>query len=483
MKYQLELIAFIVGALGMTIELAGSRLIAPYLGTSIFVWTSLIGTVLASLSVGYYVGGILSKTEASVRRLADILITATIFSSCVLFAEAYASFFFSLHFDTRIVTLLVCVLVFAPVTICLGMVTPYLVRLKAGALSDVGFTAGRLYAIATLGSIVGTFLGGYVLISYFGTRAIFIGISSTMLLLYLFVTVQSKEKIFTKRFLIALGATGVMIASFFGLRTDPTIISDTDSMYNRWILREGASSEYPNHRVRYLTNGREGEQSGVDLEDPTNLIFPYLKTFDYAAILKPNFKHSLLIGAGGYTYPTYLIGTRDDVHIDVVEIDPSLRDIARKFFFYKDDPRIGVFEEDGRMFLNKNTKQYDVIYVDAFSSNLSMPFQLTTIEAVTHMKRSLSPTGILIVNILNDSNGRSKFLKSEYATYSAVFPQVIVSRVDSEHGEKEGIHNVVLIASASTTHIMSRIPNRMNPSDLVSDFPILRDDFAPVESY
>ncbi len=482
-KYELELIAFSTGLIGMTAELAGSRLVAPYFGTSIFVWTSIIGTVLASLSVGYYFGGKISENNPSKRKLINILLLATIFSCSILFIEEFLPLIVSVPFDFRAKILLVSILLFSPITISLGMITPYIVRLKINSLEKVGNTVGSLYSISTIGSIVGTFLGGFILISYLGTRMIFICISLFLFLLCIFISLINREKIFTKLFFALLGAGAVMFSSYFSyFDFNTSVLADVDTPYNRWIVYEDKSKEN-GHPVRLLVNGIGGQQSGIDTVEPQNLLFEYLKKFDYAEVLNPSFKHTLLLGAGGYTYPTHFIATYPDKYMDVVEIDPGLKDLSKSFLSYKDDNHVFVFNEDARIFLNKNKKKYDVIYVDVFSSHNSIPFHLTTVETVKKIKESLTESGIVIINIISSIEGKSSdFLKAEYKTYTSVFPKVVVSQVDPKKPKKD-LQNVILIVSVDALSKFDKVSDIIPQPFLESNLPILTDDFAPIEYY
>src|SRR3989344_9059481 len=163
MKYILEIIAFVSGAVVMILELDGSRIIAPYLGTSTIIWTSLIGVILGSLSIGYWWGGRLADKSANYRTLAKILALAAIFVLSTSYLKNLLEVAALLSINIIFLTIGGTIILFTPATICLGMVSPYTVRLKMTAVETSGKTVGSFYAISTCGSIVGTFLGGFVL--------------------------------------------------------------------------------------------------------------------------------------------------------------------------------------------------------------------------------------------------------------------------------------------------------------------------------
>ena len=174
----------------------------------------------------------------------------------------------------------------------------------------------------------------------------------------------------------------------------------------------------------------------------------------------------------------------------LVEIDPKLTELALKYFDLQKDERIHFYHEDARTFLNRNRKKYDAIYVDVFDtgSNFSIPFQLTTQEAVMRMHESLEEGGAVLMNIISAIEGkRGKFLRAEYATFASVFPQVYLFTVDSLDGSE--VQNVMLVALRTTVkpafksrfYELNRYLKRLWTKDVEMDMPILKDDFAPVE--
>ncbi|MBA3551091.1 fused MFS/spermidine synthase [Patescibacteria group bacterium] len=482
MKYRLEIITFVSGALVMVLELVGSRFVAPYLGTSLFVWTSLIGTILASLSIGYWYGGKLADKYPYPHILSRILLLSAILSCSIIILGPLLSLVSDFPFGLRVSAVISSILLFSPVTITLGMVSPYVVRLKIQEVSTVGSAVGTLYALSTLGSIVGTFLGGFILISVFGTHAILIGISAMLFVLYLFSITMSKKKDRNGDKKIISFFIALFIIQGFFFFSENNSLADIDTDYSRWIIKDSYDAA-TQQRTRLLINNIFGTQSGIYISKPYELYFPYLHFFDLAESLKPDFKDTLLIGAGGYTYPTHFVSKYADKKLDVVEIDAELQEIAKEYFFYKDNPNVLVFEEDGRTFLNKNTKKYDAILVDAYSSQLSIPFHLTTLEAVQALQKSLTEDGVVIANIVSSLSGPgSSFVKASYKTYKEVFPHVIVLPVHAgTHGSNP--QNIIFIASQQEIPTLPNFSTRIEEDQLISDIPILTDDFAPVEKY
>src|SRR5687768_1782496 len=161
---------FTCGALVMVFEIIGSRILSPFIGTSTYVWTSLIGVILASLSLGYWSGGRLADRRPDVRLLATLIFGAGgLISVTVLLKDLLLSFIADAPVGLEIKALVASLLLFAPASVFLGMVTPFAVRLKMTSVETTGRTVGRLYALSTIGSIVGTFAAGFFLIPTVGS--------------------------------------------------------------------------------------------------------------------------------------------------------------------------------------------------------------------------------------------------------------------------------------------------------------------------
>lgn len=490
MSYLPELIAFVSGAVVMILELDGSRIIAPYLGTSTIVWTGLIGVILGSLSFGYWWGGKLADKEANFKTLGKVLAAAALSVLAIAYLKNLLELTTLFPHHLIVTTLVGTTILFAPATLFLGIVTPYVARLKMKTVENSGRTVGTLYALSTLGSIIGTFLGGFVLISYFGSTQILLLLSATLFVLAAGAcgTHTPKEKVLVFLCLL-LGLLVLLLKPSSGLSAN--VIRDIDTEYSRvWILddRDAATGR----AVRYMTNTMYGIQSGSFLDTPDELLFPYTKLFDLAATLYPDFDRALMIGAGAYSYPKHFTRIYKNASLDVVEIDPALTELAAQYFGLTENPRVAIINEDGRTFLNRNKKRYDVIWNDAFLSHLNIPFQLTTHEAIQKMYDSLDENGIVMTNIISAITGpKSTFLQAEYATYKKIFPAVYLIQVN-DRPETEG-QNIMLVALKSPEADMqlTQTPTTLGGVRVKKVFtlesdpsvPALTDEFAPIEKY
>ncbi len=483
----LRVVVFVCGAVVMILELAASRIIAPYLGTSIVVWTGLIGIILGSLSLGYWWGGKIADKNANYKRLGIILAISAVLTALISYFKPVLSLIQnidSLEFGAILSTLIL----FAPATVVLGMVTPYAVRLAIRSIDDSGKTVGNLYAISTLGSIIGTFLGGFFLISIFGNARIISILSITLALcsLFIFLIENTNHKRTYLLFLIFL-APLLFPAPGLLLHSGDILVTDVDTRYNRmWVIdRIDKETKRP---ARYITNTTEVTQSGMFIDNPTELLFKYAKFFDYAEYFRPNFNSSLMIGAGAYSYPKHYLDKFSDATMDVVEIDPIMTDIARRYFALKDSPKLNIFHEDGRTFLNKNTKKYDLVFMDAFLSYWAIPYQLTTEEAVQRIYSGLNDDGVAFVNMISGIEGPAgSFFRAEYATYAKIFPQLYVFKVNQSVAPDK-IQNLVLVATKYKnkpaflkTKDSNDILSNLWIKKIVTDISPLNDDFAPVE--
>ncbi len=483
-KYNLELIVFICGAVIMILEIAGSRIMAPHLGTSLFVWTSLIGVILGSLSIGYWFGGSLADKKANFKIFSLIIFFSAI--SVILIAlskEFILTLITAKITDIRLGSIIASVILFAPPGILMGMISPYAVKLKLENLQNSGRTIGNLYAISTIGSIVGTFLAGFFLLTYFGNTKLLIILSATLML--------TSTLAYNKNLIFKLTITALILSYCFNINYQEQKLAkagtiELETAYSHVKIFNGYSNNRP---VKVLSLGQK-DNSAIYL-DSDDLVFRINRFYRLAKHFLPDAKSALMIGAGAYSYPKDFLKNFPQAEMDTVEIDPKLTELAKKYFNLKEDPRLHIYHEDGRTFLNKNVKQYDIIFGDAFKSFYSIPYQLTTLEAVKKMYDSLNDNGIILINVISSIDGKnSKFFKAEYKTYKAVFPQVYVFTVQQPDDEASR-QNLLLLALKSTEKPnMESTDQELNSylrllykKQIKEDYPILTDDFAPVDQY
>lgn len=480
-NYILEIVVFVCGASVMILELAASRILAPFFGTNTFIWTSLIGIILGCLSIGYWLGGKYADRNPSIKVLANVILGAAFFVGIIyLFNLPVLDFIENNFKDVRIGAILGTILLFAVPSILLGMVSPYAAKLRIVVLDNSGATIGKLYSFSTMGSIVGTFLAGFFLIPTLGTQRIIVIVGITLLLLSVLISMS----FYNSKVLLLLF---FLIGCLYMGNLNKAVI-DVDTQYSRTWIFDG-EDEFTGRKARYLFQDR-ASSSAMFLDDKKELVFEYTKAYDLAFHFQPKAKTTLMIGGAAYSYPKYFLDKYPVATMDVVEIDPKITSIAKKYFGLKDNPNLSIFHLDGRIFLNNTNKKYDVVFGDAFKSWNSLPFHLCTKEAMSKIYDALNPEGVLLINVISAIDGeKGKFLRSEYYTCKEVFPQVYVIPIQSKEATEP--QNIMIVALKSKT-----VPSFVSEDDEINkylksvwmkkinrDVGILTDDFSPVENY
>lgn len=486
-KYILEIAVFICGAVVMIFELVGSRVLGPYLGTSISVWASLIGIILGSLSLGYYIGGRMADKKPNLNNLSLIIFLAAIFIGLTILLKDLLLIFLQINVSgIRTSSVIASLILFLPASVLLGMVSPYAAKLKLDSLNTSGATIGNLYAISTTGSIVGTFLSGFYLIPHFGTNKLLIILSITLIVISLSLSVKKFIKIRLSIFIVMI--ISWLVLNGFNYLFKKNGFIDVDTAYNRiWIYDNNDQETGEFIRTFSINN----ENSSAMFLNKDDLVYEYTKYYHLAKHFNPDFKTTLMLGGAGYSYPKDFLIRHPEATIDVVEIDPMVTELAQKHFNLKESSKLTIYHEDGRVYLNKVQKKYDVIFGDVFSSQYSLPYQLTTKEAVQKKYNLLGDDGVVILNIISAIEGeKGKFLRAEYATYKNVFPQVYLFPV-SEPNNGKAVQNIILVALKSnepqsfndTDSKLNEYLQHLWKKEIDTDVPILTDDFAPVDYY
>ncbi|OGY50066.1 MAG: hypothetical protein A2951_00890 [Candidatus Buchananbacteria bacterium RIFCSPLOWO2_01_FULL_56_15] len=482
----LELIVFTAGTVVMILELIGSRILAPYLGTSIFVWTSLIGVILAALSVGYYLGGKFSQKNPTLTFLTTTLLVASL-TLLLLPLVKDVLLFYVMSLGVAAGSVIATIILFTPSSLLLGMVSPYAIRLKAQQLESVGGVAGNLYALSTMGSIFGTFLAGFYLIPHFSSTQIIFGLSFVLLVCALLGGV-SRAKVFTLLIPIGFLAAAQFVPSPY--------LFETDSTYNHIRVDDFVEPETGlTQRVLFLATETHSTIY-LESDEPAT---PYHLMYRIDNLFKPTIERALALGGGAYAVPLDALKRHPQATITVVEIDPAVTDTARRYFKLRDDKRLTIHHQDGRVFLNTDQNRYDIIYGDAFSSFYSIPFQLTTREAVQLMSDRLTDDGVLILNLISSLDGEtSLFFQSEYLTLQSVFPQIYLFPIHYYDGSKTNqVQNIIMVASKDKTRLTeAQLRARAsveqqalldhlwkNDVNLDPKIKVLTDEWAPVDYY
>jgi len=470
--YRYEIIAGLSGAVVMMLELIGARMVAPYFGTSIYVWTAMIGVILGSLSAGYWFGGKLADQGATPKKLAMILSVAALFIGVSMLVQAGLLQAISQNgTDIRTQAVLAALLLFAPASCLLGIVSPYVVKLKLSSLKTAGSSVGQLYAAGTAGSIIGTFLTGYWLISWFGNYTL--GLSLVVVLLG--VSFIADLRVWRWR---RLGVSAVALFALFAPQALATgILADVDSAYSRYQVKELIGSD--GSRLRLLITDNSSAQSGFVVGKPDVIPFEYIQGFKRVADSRGSLDSMLMIGGGAYTFPGLIARQQPNARVDIVEIDPKLDEVATKYFGFKQPDNLRLMHQDGRVYLNQNKQAYDLVYVDAFSS-LSPPYQLATVEAAHSLKRAVKPDGLAVANVIARPQADDEYFAATYRTYKQVFESVKIYLVQAaDEGARQNL--LFVMGDHEATARAAKTLSVYREAAAPAGGMLLSDDHAPVD--
>src|SRR3990170_8428877 len=486
-------IVFFGGMTTLGVELTASRLLAPFYGNNLFVWANLIGLILLYLTVGYYVGGRIADRRPDDRLLFQLVAVAAFLVAVIPFASRpilslSAQAFAGLSLGVFWGSLAGVLALFAvPITI-LGFVSPFAIRLSTADVGSSGSSAGRIYALGTLGSIVGAFLPVLLLIPNIGVRNTFLAFSLVLLAL-------AVAGLKSWRFAILLAvAVGLTVLS--NVRTEPIraaergrLIYEDDSMFNfiqvqdsdsgvrRLVLNEGLAT----HSVYFPGYARQPLSGG-----PWDyfLLAPYFRANEPGSV-----SHLLIVGLGSGTVSKLYTQTYgESVQVDGVEIDPQIIDVGR-VLFDMNEPNLNSVAEDGRYYLRRAGHSYDVVAVDAYRQPY-IPFQLATREFFREVKERLASDGVVVLNA-GIAPGDYRLVDALSHTMRSVFPSVFVIDLP------EGYLNSLIYASNAPTTVeavrerllaarkptIATIAGRKNLTIRTVDSTegAFTDDLAPVE--
>lgn len=479
----LHVTAAITGAAIMIVEILGAKMLSPFIGLSHFVWTAQIAVTLVALACGYYVGGRLAdRSQNPVTLYGAILGAAGYLILTVLFVEPVA--YWCLDFKLAVGSLLASTFLFFLPLALLAMTGPFLIRVVTSSVAGVGSTAGRLTAIGTLGSFAGTMCVGYVMLPLLANS------TSMYLTAALLVLVSAVYfAVFHRKSPAALAT-----AALLGLGIALLALQTPNPKHAEFIERFRGNSHFGDILVL------EHRQSGVRLFSNDNLI---QNTYDPARKQSTSmFTHMLAGLARSYTTnvnSVLCIGlgigivpmefARQGAQVDVVEINPAVVPVAVKYFDLEPD-KFTISFDDGRHFLNRCPKQYDVIVLDAFLGD-SSPSHLMTREAFAAMRRVLRPGGTLVINAFcHLEDDRDFFAASLRRTLEAVFPGVRMHSdgsqnyfVATDRAEPRPLRppDLELVHPGLRSQVLAVFAN------VASAAPdhglVLTDDFNPIEFY
>lgn len=489
---------FIAGAVLLALEIVASRVIAPYLGNSIYVWGALIGVFLAALAVGYFLGGAVADRRPLPALFAGLVFAA---GSLVFLIPFFApSLLESIRLSEtgpRAGPLAASLALFFLPAIIMGMISPFAVRLAATSTATIGSVAGGLYALSTMGSIAGTLLASFVLLAWLGVTAIVHMLGGVLLLLAIAAWLSTKRADLASAGAVVAGALVVVLLFFPESDAREGLRFERDTVYHKISVNDEAG-------VRYLRLDAYW-QSGMDLDDHRRTVFAYSDYLHLPLLFRPDARRVLFVGLGGGTAPRRYHEDYRQMRIDVVELDPAVVAVARQYFGVPQDARLRIVAQDGRLFVARTPERYDVVILDAFLID-TIPFHLATREFFETIRDHLTPGGVLASNIIGALDGpRSGFFRAVYKTLREVFPSVYVFPTDwGQFGSEEALRNVIVVAAPhlapwtpaaveTAARAARAVPGvtvdrfEAAAADLyiepiyTDDVPTLTDNFAPAE--
>ena len=489
-------IVFIASFCTLVIELVAGRVLAPYVGVSLYTWTSIIGVVLAGISVGAWAGGWLADRRPAESTLGWLLLAAGLTAMAIAPATALLADDDGLLTQYGVATtllarvvLLAFVLFFLP-SLFLGMISPVAVKIAVRDLDTTGRTVGKIYAFSTLGSIAGTFVTGFYLIAEFGTRATLIGTGAALLATALLLGgLFRRRAVAVVAVVLAIAAAAFALEPRFGLPPGHRPATDTLGILHR------EESQYYTIQVERTVRDDNGApihalhldhlvHSYSDPADPAYLEYGYLEIFRDLIAWKATrtpVPRLLFIGGGGYTLPRLVELEHPSAEIDVVEIDPAVTRTAQRFFGLPRATIVRTVNEDARWFAMRASGPYDLIFIDAFN-DLSVPYHLTTREMTAELRRLLAPDGALIANLIDDPT-RGRFLGSYVKTLESVFGAGNASAVAESPDDLQSLRaTFVAIGSTEAQAIVAAASAFRVPPSVLQRGQILTDDHAPVDN-
>ncbi|NQW00215.1 MAG: fused MFS/spermidine synthase [Rhodospirillales bacterium] len=488
---------FISSACGLIIEIVAGRLLAPYVGMSLYTWTAIIAVVLAGLSVGHWIGGLLAaphvETRIGARRVGWALAASAVSCLAILvLLRVVASLLMPSGLAPIPVIIILSTALFFLPSLFVGIVSPILTKL---ALDDdknrhSGKIIGRMYALGTLGSIAGTLVAGYVLISWLGSV-------DTVLLVAAVYAALAVCFLLADRFRMTALAVTVLCLGGFGLWGNQlhAFSSPCDLESDYFCIRVDAAPAFgPTARLMALDHL---VHSINDRAQPDLLYSPYIHFVDEYAKYRLGNKApaAYFIGGGGFSLPrawAYQFGAR--ANLVIAEIDPGVTRVAAdRLWLEPHAPGLRIVHRDARAYLQSLSAEptFDVIFGDAFH-DIAIPQHLVTREFHDEIARRLNPDGFYAINAV-DTGRNPLFLMSLVKTLYQSFHSV---EVWAERGEINGQGRVTFLVIASNRSIeksvliarrgLERSWERWPEGDLkarigTAGVILLSDDFAPVD--
>ena len=487
---------FVASAGGLVIEITAGRLLAPYVGMTLYSWTAVIAVILAGLSAGHWIGGFMADRSIDRQRVglgfAFFGASVTSLASLAILNALAEPLLASGGHAFVTLGVLTGAAFFLPAFFA-GVAGPVLTRLAiAGAPERAGRILGQMFAVGALGAIAGTIVGGFLAIDWIGSRNTMIAVALFFLLCGLFFMFPLRATSRAER----TGLSGLLVVAAaitaWGLASGAFLTAcDRESAYHCVRVVDARTETGQPSRLMVLDHLGHG----INLRDDTAPLWSsYVALSDRLVAARFDLERPLrafFIGGGAYTLPRYWLARRPELDLVVAEIDPTVTAVAESHFWLTPDSRLTILHDDARVALAGSWEEpFDVIIGDAFR-DITIPPHLVTREFAREARGHLTPSGLYLLTVV-DGAGRSPLLFSLVATLSQVFPVVEVW-ADAEQLRQGGRITYIIAAGAQATATgqleasdgSERFWVRWPAEDLMarvtaSSAPVLTDDHAPV---
>nr|MBA2332970.1 fused MFS/spermidine synthase [Actinomycetota bacterium] len=412
----LAALVFGAGTGSLATEIAASRLLAPYFGSSTIVWANLIGIVLAGLAVGYSLGGKLADRRPEPRLLGLIVLAAAGWVALTPFVarpflDATVSSLDDASAGAVIGSFFAVLLLFAPAVVLLGMVSPFAIRLAISDVETAGAVAGRFYALSTAGSLLGAFVPALLTIPLVGTQRTLLGTA--------FVLAASASLLLGRRAAVAAVAFAVLVAIPPGVvKAEAGLLYEEESRHQFIQVLERDDGR----RLLSLNEGVAVHSVWRKNTVLTGGVWDALLAVPIVRGESP--KRVAILGNAGGTLARAFGVFWPEAEIDGIEIDAAVTEVGYRYFGLGDNPRVTTYDEDARPFLRRIDRRYDVIYVDAYHQPY-VPFYLATQEFFRLVRDRLAPGGVVALNVATVP-GDDALVREISGTLATVFPRVRV---------------------------------------------------------
>lgn len=476
-KAFLYLTVFVTGGAVLALEVLGARIISPFYGTTVFVWTSLIVVTLGALAVGYFIGGVIADKRPSENILYSIIFIASIFFLIPMKIDQWVLPYtdkFGFHYGPLVSAIL---LFFIPLFF-LGMVSPFIIRLTTDEVYSSGKSSGIVFAVGTLGSILGGYLAGFYLLDKLSIER---SLSFISIILFLFVffglakNLKTKSAILSAFFLITILIVGNLPKHIYKDNYTLQILHHEQSRYGdlkvieiagiRCLVMDGATQSCTNLKTNttvfgsVLEMGRIISDIATKKEEPTKVLLMGLGSGDLSKLLPKN------------------------VILDSVEIDPKVASLGQRFFTVNKDVNQNVYIDDARHFLSTTDKKYDIIVSDLSLGN-TMPAYLFSQEAMRLMYSSLEENGVVLMHFSARNNDKDEIMSPVWSTANSVFDTSLITKVSAYEDDDE-LQSIILHLSKKRDYRYEDKKDSLYKESLVniSSNEIVTDSRNPLYKY